>query len=299
VRFLQTEETEGVLIFVKTRNATNVVSENLTQNGFIATALNGDVAQNQRERTVSQLKSGKINVVVATDVAARGLDVPRISHVINYDFPHDTESYVHRIGRTGRAGRSGNAVLFVEPKEKGKLSRLQRATNQRIDTFKQKSLEEINNIRIGKFKHRITEAVESKQIDFFTSIIQDLANESEMPMEKIAAALAIVAQGDTPLMLEALKSPKSNWKKDREKSGRGPRDTGPMQTYRVEVGRSDGVGPGNLVGAITNEANLTNADIGRIKLFDKFSTIDLPADLPEDMVTHLAGLFVSGQQLQL
>ena len=143
-RLIETEETDGVLVFVKTKNTTIVVAEALRQRGMIASALNGDIPQNQRERTVNQLKSGRINVVVATDVAARGLDVQRISHVINYDFPHDTEAYVHRIGRTGRAGRSGAAILFVEPKEKGKLGRLQRDTNQRIDQFKQKSIEQVN-----------------------------------------------------------------------------------------------------------------------------------------------------------
>ncbi|MEL7496310.1 MAG: DEAD/DEAH box helicase [Planctomycetota bacterium] len=299
VRFLETEETDGVLVFVKTRNTTNVVAEKLIQNGFIASSLNGDIPQNQRERTVGQLKSGKINVVVATDVAARGLDVSRISHVINYDFPHDTESYIHRIGRTGRAGRTGNAILFVEPKEKGKLSRLQRSTNQKIDTFQQKSLKEINEIRVAKFKQQIIEAAEHKDMPFFTEIVEQLQSEAELSVEQIAAALAVVAQGDTPLKLEALKSPKSNWRKEREGKGGRNRDHGPMQTFRVEVGRSDGVGPGNLVGAITNEANLTNADIGRIRLFDRFSTIDLPADLPGDMIEHLSNVFVSGKPLQI
>ena len=152
LRLLETEEVDGVLVFVKTRQTTMVVAEHLIQKGIIASPLNGDIAQQQRERTVGQLMSGKINVVVATDVAARGLDVKRISHVINYDFPHDTEAYVHRIGRTGRAGREGNAILFVEPKEKGKLARLQRATNQRIDQFKERSLKEINQVRVDKFK---------------------------------------------------------------------------------------------------------------------------------------------------
>ncbi len=297
VRLLETEEVDGVLVFVKTRQSTMVVAENLIQKGFIASALNGDIAQQQRERTVGQLMSGKINVVVATDVAARGLDVQRISHVINYDFPHDTESYVHRIGRTGRAGREGNAILFVEPKEKGKLSRLQRATNQRIDTFKEKSLKEINSLRVEKFKAKITEALQSDKIEFFQSMIVEMQAETELPVEQLAAALGVLAQGEKPLVLDALQSRQSNWKKDGGKRGRG--EHGPMQTYRVEVGRQDNVGPGNIVGAVTNEADLSNADIGRIKIHDRYSTIDLPANLPIDVLNHLAGVFVSGRALEI
>ena len=217
--------------------------------------------------------------------------------MINYDFPHDTEAYVHRIGRTGRAGRKGNAILFVEPKEKGKLSRLQRATNQQIDTFKEKSLKEINALRIDKFKAKITEALESDKIEFFQTMITEMQTETELPIEQLAAALGVLAQGDKPLILDALQSRQSNWKKDGAKRKRG--EHGPMQTYRVEVGRRDNVGPGNIVGAVTNEADLSNADIGRIKIYDRYSTIDLPASLPIDILNHLAGVFVSGRALEI
>ena len=295
VRLLETEEVDGVLVFVKTRQTTLVVAEHLIQKGIIASPLNGDIAQQQRERTVGQLMSGKINVVVATDVAARGLDVKRISHVINYDFPHDTEAYVHRIGRTGRAGRTGNAILFVEPKEKGKLSRLQRATNQRIDQFKERSLKEINQVRVDKFKAKITEALKSDQVEFFQQMITEMQTETELPIEQLAAALGVLAQGEKPLILEAFQSRQSNWKKDGGKRG----EHGPMQTYRVEVGRRDNVGPGNIVGAVTNEADLSNADIGRIKIHDRYSTIDLPANLPVEILNHLAGVYVSGRALEI
>lgn len=296
VRLLETEETEGVLVFVKTRNSTQVVAEHLIQRGIIASALNGDIAQNQRERTVGQLKSGRINVVVATDVAARGLDVERISHVINYDFPHDTEAYVHRIGRTGRAGRTGSAILFVEPKEKGKLSRLQRATNQHIGLFKQKSIEEINDLRIAKFKQSIVEATTDKQIGFFTNLISELQADTELTPELIASALAVMARGENPLLLKELPS-HSKWKKER--SSNNGRDRGKMQTFRIEVGRAHKIGPGNIVGAITNEADINNSMIGRINLFEDFSTIDLPADLPNDIIDHLKGVFVGGQKLNI
>ncbi len=291
VRILETEQSDGVIIFVKTRNSTIVVSEGLVQRGIIASPLNGDIPQAQRERTVNQLKSGRINVVVATDVAARGLDVQRISHVINYDFPHDTEAYVHRIGRTGRAGRNGNAILFVEPKEKGKLSRLQRATNQRIDTFKQKSIDEINQVRIEQFKERVVKANSHGDIKFFTQIVNELKDESELTLEQIAASLGVLAQGQAPLLLKELKDRKSNRKKE------GNRERGPMTLYRIEVGREHGVGPGNIVGAITNEANLSNGQIGRINIFDKFSTILLPSELNSEVINHLKHVYVSGQAL--
>lgn len=296
-RLLETEETEGVLIFVKTRNATNLVAESLVQKGVIALPLNGDIPQAQRERTVAQLANGKINVVVATDVAARGLDVQRISHVINYDFPHDTEAYVHRIGRTGRAGRDGAAILFVEPKEKRKLYRLQRETNQEIKPFQQKSLGEINRLRIDKFKQRILDAQQHEDFGFFKKLALELQEEQELSLDAIAGCLGVLAQGDQSLRLKELKFPENNWRKKREKSKGRP--TGPMQTFRVEVGKADGVAPRNLVGAITNEAGLTNADIGHIKLFDRFSTVDLPADLPPDLVEHLAAVYVNGKQLKL
>ncbi|MFK7766949.1 MAG: DEAD/DEAH box helicase [Mariniblastus sp.] len=303
-RLIETEETDGVIVFVKTKNTTIVVAENLRQRGIISSALNGDIPQNQRERTVNQLKSGRINVVVATDVAARGLDVQRISHVINYDFPHDTEAYVHRVGRTGRAGRKGAAVLFVEPKEKGKLGRLQRDTNQRIEQFKQKSIDEINGLRIEKFKEKITAAIEDDQIKFFTKLISDFQSESDLPFGEIAGALAVLAQGETPLLLKELTTPRSNWrdKNDRgsDRGSKGGRnDRGAMTTYRVEVGRSHGVGPGNIVGAVTNEGNLNNADIGRINIFDQFSTIDLPSDLTPDVLDLLQNVNVMGNRLGL
>ena len=300
-RLLQTEEPDGVLVFTKTRTTTIVVSEFLTQRGYRVSPLNGDMQQSQRERTVNQLKSGRIDIVVATDVAARGLDVERISHVINYDFPHDTEAYVHRIGRTGRAGRDGNAILFVEPKEKGKLSRLQRATNQRIDQLREKSLDEINDIRVEKFLQKITEAAKHPDVAMFTKILARHQKETEMPIEEVAAALAVVAQGKTPLIMKELKRgrPSRDDSRGRGRDRGQRRDNSEMKTYRVEVGKSHGVGAGNLVGAITNEANLSSGDIGRIKLFDDFSLVDLPKDLPEATVSHLENVYVANRTLQI
>lgn len=298
-QILESEETDGVIVFVKTRNATVQVADQLSQRGFSAAPLNGEIPQNQRERTITHLKSGRLNVLVATDVAARGLDVQRVSHVVNYDFPHDTEAYIHRIGRTGRAGRPGSAILFVEPKEQGKLKRLQRETNQRIDAFKQKSLKEINAQRVEKFKQQITDRLaDPAQLSLFAEIVQEYQRETETPLEQVCAALAMLAQGETQLLLTEAVNNRSNWKEDR-KEGTGQRFDGEMATFRIEVGRNHGVGPGNIVGAITNEANLDNASIGKIKLFDDFSTIDLPASLPNHILEALQSVVVSGRPLQI
>lgn len=289
-RLLETEETDGMIVFVKTRQTTNVVAEQLTQRGFDTAALNGDIAQNQRERTVNRLKAGKIDIVVATDVAARGLDVKRVSHVINYDFPHDTETYVHRIGRTGRAGRDGKAVLFVEPKEKRKLGWLEKDLKQKIAPFKTRSIDEINEIRVEKFKQKVVEAANDKQMDFFRDLVKSLVEENPHSIETFAAALAVMAQGTTPLLLTDAPA----GKKDRKRL-----TDAESATFRVEVGRSHGAGPGNIVGAIANEAGLQNGQIGKIKMFDKHSFIDLPSSLSEDVLDVLRNVHVSGQRLQI
>ena len=291
---LQTEETDGVIVFVKTRQTTNVVAESLSQAGFAAAALNGDIAQNQRERTVNRLKAGKIDIVVATDVAARGLDVKRVSHVINYDFPHDTEIYVHRIGRTGRAGRSGEAILFVEPKEKRKLGWLEKDTKQKISPYKPKSIKEVNQQRVDQFREKILATTAHEEVKFFRTLVESLVEKSSHSIETIAAALAVMSQGSTPLLL----SDDHLARKRDGRKGKGRSDQG-KATYRIEVGRSHGAGPGNIVGAIANEGGFQNHEIGRVKLFDQFSIVDLPADLPADLLDVLRNVSVSGQRLQI
>ena len=290
---LETEETDGVLVFVKTRQTTNVVAEHLANKGFDAAALNGDIAQNQRERTVNRLKAGKIDIVVATDVAARGLDVKRVSHVVNYDFPHDSEIYVHRIGRTGRAGRTGEAIMFVEPKEKRKLGWLEKDTKQKISLFKPKSVKDVNQQRVDKFREKVVEMVDHDEVKFFKTLVESIVEKSEHSVETIAAALAVMAQGTTPLLLT--ESDKSGGRNDK-KRGRTDHD---KASYRIEVGRNHGVGPGNIVGAIANEGGFQNGEIGRVKLFDTFSIVDLPANLPDDLMDVLRNVSVSGQRLQI
>ncbi len=290
-RLLETEETDGVIVFVKTRQTTNVVAEQLVKRGFDTAALNGDIAQNQRERTVNRLKAGKIDIVLATDVAARGLDVKRISHVINYDFPHDTETYVHRIGRTGRAGRAGKAVLFVEPKEKRKLGWLEKDTKQKIAPFKTRSIGEINELRVEKFKRQVIDAANDSQMDFFRELVKSLVEENPHSIETFAAALAVMAQGTTPLLLTDAPAGRKATRKHLSDADKA--------SYRVEVGRSHGAGPGNIVGAIANEAGLQNGEIGKIKMFDRFSFIDLPSGLADDLLDVLRNVQVSGQRLQI
>ena len=290
---LETEETDGVIVFVKTRQTTNVVAEALVQHGLSAAALNGDIAQNQRERTVNRLKSGKIDIVVATDVAARGLDVKRISHVVNYDFPHDSEIYVHRIGRTGRAGRSGNAVLFVEPKEKRKLGWLERDTKQKIRQYKPKSLKEVKQARVDKFREEILKNTAHEQVRFFRTLVESMVEKTEHSVETIAAAIAVMAQGTTPLLL----TNEQGSRKGRQ--GKISHSDQDKATYRIEVGRKQGVGPGNIVGAIANEGGFQNREIGRVKLFDNFSIVDLPADISSDVLDILRAVNVGGKRLQI
>ena len=290
-RLLETEETDGVIVFVKTRQTTTVVAEQLIQRGYDTSALNGDIAQNQRERTVNRLKAGQIDIVVATDVAARGLDVKRVSHVINYDFPHDTETYVHRIGRTGRAGRDGKAVLFVEPKEKRKLGWLEKDTKQKIKPFKSRSIAEINEIRVEKFKQQVIEAANDPKMDFFRELVKTMVEENPHSIETFSAALAVMAQGTTPLLLTDKPTgarPERKHLSDADKA-----------SYRVEVGRSHGAGPGNIVGAIANEGGMQSGEIGKIKMFDRHSIIDLPSGLSEDVLDILRAVSVSGQRLQI
>ena len=223
-RILEAEPFEAMLIFVRTKTATVELSAKLEARGYASTPLNGDIKQNQRERSIESLKSGKLDILVATDVAARGLDVERITHVINYDIPHDTEGYVHRIGRTGRAGRQGDAILFVAPREKSMLHAIERATNQKIEIMELPSTELINDQRMAKFKQRITDTLASEELGLFYQMIEQYQQEHNVPVLEIAAALGLLLQGETPLMLQAkshhFKEDKS-WQNDETKPRKG------------------------------------------------------------------------------
>ncbi|WP_147652855.1 DEAD/DEAH box helicase [Vulcaniibacterium gelatinicum] len=319
-RILEAEPFDAMIVFARTKQATEELAEKLQARGFAAAAINGDIEQKQRERTIQKLKDGELDVLVATDVAARGLDVERISHVLNYDIPYDTESYVHRIGRTGRAGRSGEAILFVTPREKGMLRAIERATRQPIEEMALPSVEAVNDRRVAKFLGRITDTLaaadEGDDLAPYRDLVLRYQREHDVPAADIAAALARLLQGRTPLLLAPEPPRERPERPARTAPGgrpeRAPRAERPrkdipprgapepgMETYRVEVGRRHGVKPGNLVGAIANEADLESRFIGRIDIFDDHSIVDLPEGMPRELLAHLKKVRVAGQPLRL
>ncbi|MFK5925505.1 MAG: DEAD/DEAH box helicase [Desulfuromusa sp.] len=301
-RILEAEEIDGMLIFVRTKVATVDLAEKLEARGFSSAALNGDMTQMLREKTVERLKDGSLDIVVATDVAARGLDVKRISHVVNYDIPYDTESYIHRIGRTGRAGREGKAILFVAPREKRMLAAIERATRQPIKAMALPSRKDITDRRINQFKEQISAAMESEDMEFFEELIDQYQSEYDIGHRKIAATLAYLLQKERPLNPEEqIVEEVREERPERNTAPRRERKTSDdqMQTYRIEVGRVHGVEPGNIVGAISNEGKINSRDIGRIRLFDQFSLVDLPKNLSQDVLHKLKGVWVCDEQLQI
>ncbi|OAI17772.1 RNA helicase [Methylomonas lenta] len=309
-RILEAENFDGMIIFVRTKTATIEVAEKLEARGFSASAINGDMSQALRERAIDNLKTGKLDILIATDVAARGLDVDRITHVVNYDIPYDTESYVHRIGRTGRAGRTGDAILFVSPREKRLLANIEQATKQKVEEMQLPSTEFINNARVNRFKQRITDTLAAEELSFYTQLINQYQVEHDVPAVDVAAALAKLLQGNTPLLMkEVTKKPR----KDADEKSHGKdrdRDRGPkrergragaveMETFRIEVGHSDGVKPGNIVGAIANETGIDGDHIARIKIEEHYSTVELPAGMPKDLFQALKRVRVVGKSLDI
>ena len=306
-RILESEPFEGIIVFVRTKTATVELAEKLEARGYACAPLNGDIPQKTRERTVERLKSGTLDILVATDVAARGLDVDRISHVINYDIPYDPESYVHRVGRTGRAGRSGDAILFVGPRERHMLSAIEKTTRQKIDTMKLPSTETINNQRIARFKQRITDTMAAGQTEFFSSLMDQYCREHNVLPLEVAAALARMVQGDKELLLAdmpAKPAPASEKRHPQEKSHkkRSPskeKVEAGMERFCIAVGRAHNVKPANIVGAIANEAGLDSEHIGQIKIYEDYSTVDLPEGMPKDVFMLLKKVWVSGRQIEI
>ncbi len=356
-RILEAETFDGMIIFVRTKIATVDLAEKLKARGYEAAALNGDVVQKQRERTIDQLKKGKLDILVATDVAARGLDVDRVSHVINYDIPLDTESYIHRIGRTGRMGKKGEAILFASPRERRLLHNIERATKQKIAALELPSTDVINDKRVANFKQRITDTLATEELGFFYQMVEQYQHEHNIPALDIAASLARLLQGDTPMLLtnkparetrkvtrgkeefsrgerrsatrgreESGQREKRNDTRGREESGqrekrndtRGREEFGRrekpaakrspgkpaereegMERFRIEVGHEHDVQPGNIVGAIANEAGLDSQYIGRIDIQDSYSTVDLPEGIPRKVFRDLKKVWVVGRQLNI
>ncbi|MBX9403629.1 DEAD/DEAH box helicase [Lysobacter sp. BMK333-48F3] len=389
-RILEAETFDAMIVFSRTKLGTEELAEKLSARGISAAAINGDVQQAQREKTIQNLKDGKIDVLVATDVAARGLDVERISHVLNYDIPYDTESYVHRIGRTGRAGRKGEAILFVTPRERGMLRAIERATRQPIEPMELPSVETVNEQRVSRFLGRISEALESEELGLFRDLVERYEREKNVPAVEIAAALAKLVQGENPLLLappaaqpryaeregprehrgqatrkfierdnasnsgahrrdkferpardearparrddergahrheqrqytppmpgaaserplnaaESMfddEAPAPRPERAHERSHeRAPREAEVgMETFRIEVGHAHGVQPGNIVGAIANEADLESRYIGRIDIRDEYTLVDLPEGMPRELMEHLKKVRVAGQPLRI
>jgi len=318
-RILEMQTFDAMIIFVRTKSATEELAEKLSARGYAAEALNGDLSQQQRERTIARLKNGKTDILVATDVVARGLDVERISHVLNYDIPYDTESYIHRIGRTGRAGREGEAILFVSPREQRMLRAIEKATRQPIERMQLPSTNDINEQRLQRFKDRISETLDSADLTPFTDLLMEYQKEHDCDPMNIAAALAVLAQGDKPLLLkddprppreerdfERRERPDRN---DRPRKEVRPEDMKPrplknhpdvvMERYSLMVGYEHGVKPGNIVGAIANEADLKSEFIGHIEIYDRTATVDLPAGMPEETMGMLRRVVICGQRLNL
>ena len=323
-RILEVEPFDAMLVFARTRISTEELAGRLEARGFSAAALNGDVPQKQREKIVDQLKRGEIDILVATDVAARGLDVERVSHVVNYDIPYDTEAYVHRIGRTGRAGRSGEAILFVAPRERGMLRAIERATRQPIEAMSLPTASDVNIKRMERFHESVAEALESAELARSREVVQSTLEATGASLEDLAAALALMARGDQPALDEkpVRESPGKPRKFETERPDRGSRPQRPDRkpadeeqrnyqqkrrrdedsnfvTYRVSVGSAHGAKPGNIVGAIANEAGLSSRQIGRIDIHEEFSQVDLPANLSQGALNHLKTVWVAGQQLEI
>ena len=316
-RILEAETFDGMIIFVRTKTATIELAEKLEARGYSAAAINGDMSQALRERTIAHLKNGKLDILIATDVAARGLDVDRITHVVNYDIPYDTESYIHRIGRTGRAGRTGDAILFIAPRERKLLGNIERATKQKVEEMGLPSTEVINNKRISRFKQNITDTLAAEELSFFSQLIEQYQQEHNVSALEIAAALAKLVQGDTPLLMQNLPKKSYESREDRpqredrqRREDRPQRDRKPkhafgsgaaveMELFRIEVGHNHGVKPGNIVGAIANETGIDGDHIARIRIEDEYSTVELPAGMPKELIEELKKIRVAGQQLNI
>ena len=300
VRFLEAEEADAAIVFTRTRETTSVVADKLARAGLRASALNGEMPQKARERTIEKLKSGHLDILVATDIAARGLDVPRISHVFNFDLPEGPEAYTHRIGRTGRAGSNGEAVIFLTRSQQGKLKFIEKITRQSIEIVDPPTTDQINKMRIKRFYADVDNTIANRDMHFFQKLVDDFIEESDHPVEKIAAAIAMMGQNGRDFFM------KDRPVRERKESDRGkgrnrsssPPESG-MARFRLAVGKQDGVRPGNIVGAITNEAQIAGEDIGSIRIQHSFSTVDLPADRADEILESLSDTRVSGRAIQI
>jgi ATP-dependent RNA helicase DeaD len=277
-----------MIIFVRTKSATDELAQRLRSRGFAAQAINGDLNQAQRERVIAQLRRGDLDLLVATDVAARGLDVDRISHVVNFDIPTDTESYIHRVGRTGRAGRQGEALLFVTPRERGLLRAIEKATRQPLTERDLPSVADVNARRVSRFYEQITEALGNPAQSALKGLVLDYAREYEVPMADVAAALAVLSRADPDLLLPTEPGPPAEEKPPTRRA-----------TYRMSVGRRHRVNPSQIVGALINEGGLSRDEIGKIDIRADHTVVELPARLPERVTEALSTTRIGRQPIEL
>ena len=312
-RILEVEPFEAMLVFARTKQSTVELVEKLEARGFEAAALNGDVPQDQRERIVAALKSGRVDIVVATDVAARGLDVERITHVVNYDVPHDSESYVHRVGRTGRAGRSGEAILFIAPRERNMLRIIERATRQPIEAMVLPSVEAVNQRRADKFKQEITATLTADDVGPYRAVLEQYVQVTGVDLLDVAAALAALSRrGKTGLLGGRGGASVESETRDAEpaageparpgkpkRAARGQKNDRPQATYRLEVGRRHGVKPENIVGALAHEGDLHGSEINGLDIRDAYTVVRLPAEMPPSTLSRLRQVVVRGQRLDI
>lgn len=303
VRILETDEFGGIIIFARTKTATTELAEKLEARGYAAAALNGDMNQQLRERTVQRLKDAKLDILVATDVAARGLDVERVGLVVNYDIPYDTEAYVHRIGRTGRAGRDGKAILFVAPRERRLLKQIERATRQPIKQMDLPSRDLVQNKRLESFREQVSNIVSKEDIAPYRELVDQLAVDTELETLDLASALLYMAQKEKPLILPPEPEPRPRRERDDRDNDRGEKreriNYADLDVYRLEVGRSDGVQVKNIVGAIANEADINSRHIGDIRLHDSYSTVQLPKGMPPEVLQQLKGVFICRKKIDI
>ncbi|MGQ0287109.1 DEAD/DEAH box helicase [Pasteurellaceae bacterium 22721_9_1] len=308
LRFLEVEDFDAAIVFTRTKTGTLDITELLEKHGFRAAALNGDMTQQAREQTLDRLRNGSLDILVATDVAARGLDVERISLVVNYDIPLDAESYVHRIGRTGRAGRSGSAILFVEPRERRLLSNIERLMKKPIDEVDLPNHEQLQECRRTKFVRNITKQLEHHDLEQYRGLIEDLFT-ADQDLEDIAAAMLMLLQGKQKLILppdppmekssRRERGERRGDRRERREERRGYGNPIPMDLYRIEVGRADGVDVRHIVGAIANEGNIDSRNIGHIKLYDDYSTIELPKGMPKELLQVFNKTRVLNKQIRM
>ena len=315
VRFLEAEDFDAAIIFVRTKTATLEVAEVLEKHGYSCAALNGDMTQQLREQTLDRLRNGRLDILIATDVAARGLDVERISLVINYDITLDSESYVHRIGRTGRAGRAGRAILFVDSRERRLLKNIEQTIKKPIPEVALPSKELLEKRRLAKFTQQVQQQLESADLEQYQTLLEQIQVESGTDLETIATALLRLAQRDRPLILppDPVFKPAREYRDRDGRNGerrlrgdnrespkrRERRDVGEMDMYRIEIGKENGVEVRHIVGAIANEADISSRYIGNIKLYETYSTVELPKGMPKDILKHFERVRVLNQPMKM